>query len=369
MSKYLLIGSTEPYSGKTSVVAGLMPQLMEKYHTIAYWKPLGNCLDTPPVDGIDEDVKFLNSTFNLPANQIWEPILFLCPETFRKYQTQAQPIDYREKFQEKLQRVAGDLVLLEGPGTLDEGSLFNLSLPEIAENIQAKVLLVARFHSSSIIDSLFSAKKRLGDRLIGAIFNDISQELMPEAKETAKFLRNHQQKIPIFGTIPRDELLKRINVKELKQGLEAEKLEVEIIVCEDSLHRRIENFLVGAMNPTQASGYFNRVNNKAVITGSDNDDIQQAAAGTSLQCLILTGKNRPQENSTGICECREQNIPVLWVKKDTFTTVEKINRTFGKLRFYDEPHVGEPGNGKIEGIKNLMQNKENFKFDELVGKL
>ena len=43
-AKYLLVGSTETYSGKSATILGLFYQLQQKGLDLAYGKPLGNYL-------------------------------------------------------------------------------------------------------------------------------------------------------------------------------------------------------------------------------------------------------------------------------------------------------------------------------------
>lgn len=85
-----------------------------------------------------------------------------------------------------LQMQGADLVVLEGPSNLEEGSLFDLSLQQVAEIVDAGVLLVARFHSLLIVGALISAKRRLGDRLLGVFINDIPKERLEEVQTTVK---------------------------------------------------------------------------------------------------------------------------------------------------------------------------------------
>ena len=58
-AKYLLIGSTETYSGKSATVLGLSHQLQQKGLDIAYGKPLGNSLSISEGTVVEEDVQFI----------------------------------------------------------------------------------------------------------------------------------------------------------------------------------------------------------------------------------------------------------------------------------------------------------------------
>ena len=77
----LLIGSCEPFSGKSAVVLGLARQLAQRGVSIAFGKPLATALeDDGPAGGangtpsdaplIDADVRFIGEILRLPAEQL-----------------------------------------------------------------------------------------------------------------------------------------------------------------------------------------------------------------------------------------------------------------------------------------------------------
>lgn len=68
---------------------------------------------------------------------------------------------------------------------------------------------------------------------------------------------------------------------------------------------------------------------KAVITGGDRSDIQMVALDTPTVCLILTGNLRPTQEVLN--KATSRSIPIVLVKEDTLTTVEKIDQLVGKL--------------------------------------
>jgi hypothetical protein len=84
-----------------------------------------------------------------------------------------------------LQAPSGDLMLLEGPANLEEGSLFDLSLAQVAEAIDASLLLVAR-PIDLYVDDLLSAKRRLGSRLLGVVLNDIPSDKLESVTATVR---------------------------------------------------------------------------------------------------------------------------------------------------------------------------------------
>ena len=242
------------------------------------------------------------------------------------------------------------MVLLEGPANLEEGSLFDLSLPQVAEAVDASVLLVTR-PIDLYIDDLLSAKRRLGSRLAGVVLNDVPSDKLESIATTVRpFLE--AAGIPVLGMLPRSALLRSVSVKELVHQLKA-----EVLCRPDRLDLMVETLTIGAMNVSSAMKYFRKARNMAVVTGGDRTDIQLAALESSTQCLILTGHLPPSPLVIGRAE--EMEIPVLSVDLDTLTTVEIIDSTFGSVRLHERI--------KVECVTQLMA--EHFDWDSTIASL
>ena len=354
--KHLLIGSTEAYSGKSAAILGIADQLQKKGLKIAYGKPIGGSTSEAiasdePTTPLDEDVQFLTETLQLSAAQVIPPLVFLNNDTISKRLTGDDPIDYSQLLQTYRQVDGVDLVLMEGAGTLQEGQLFNLSLPQVAEAVDAAVILVCRFHSGLLVDNLITAQKQLGDRLIGVLINDISPEVADMVKSQVKPFLEHQG-IAVLGMLPQDNVLRSVSVRELVRQLKA-----QVLCRNDRLDLMVESLKIGAMNVNSALKYFRRGHNMAVVTGGDRTDIQLAALETSTHCLILTGQIPPTDAILSRAEDLE--IPILSVDLDTLTTVEIIDQTFGQVRLH-EPI-------KVQCVKQLME--QHFETDLVLSKL
>ncbi|TVP56626.1 MAG: phosphotransacetylase family protein [Nodularia sp. (in: Bacteria)] len=351
-AKCLLIGSTETYSGKSATVLGLSYQLQQKGLDIAYSKPLGTCFSASGGTVVEEDVQFIAHSLNLPINRVGATILALDEVNVQKRWRGEDKTDYRQLLkQQYLQISQGDLVLLEGPGDLTQGNMFDLSLLQVAQALDASVLLVARYDSLHSAEALLSAKQRIGDRLVGVVINDIpTEQLEIVDAQLSPFLE--QQGIPVLATLPKSDLLRSVSVGELVTQLNA-----EVLCRRDRLDLMVESLAIGAMNVNSAVKYFRKRRNMAVVTGGDRVEIQQAALETSTQCLILTGQLPPPEFI--LTRAEELEIPILSVDLDTLTTVEIIDRTFCQVR------VHEPI--KVQCIRQLMT--EHFDIARLLSKL
>lgn len=330
-SKNLILGSLDSYSGKSTAVLGLAHCLQQRNIDIAYGKPLGTFTDEDTVgttgEILDPDVDFLVNTLNLGRDRLYPTLLMLNDATIEQSLLETTLPSYTAQLQDTLAQSTVPLVLLEGPGTLDEGHLYGLSLEQMAEATDAAVVLVIRFHSLRSVERLVAAKQRLGDRLIGVILNDVSSLHLPKIEARIKpFLE--RQGLPILGVIPHNEVLKSVSVGELVHRLDA-----EILCSKDRLDLMVETLYIGAMNVNSALEYFRQGHNMAIVTGGDRTDLQLAALETSTQCLILTGRVAPTPQI--LARAEEMEIPILAVDLDTLSTVEIIEHAFGEVRLHD----------------------------------
>jgi uncharacterized protein len=385
--KYLLVASTEACSGKSATILGIADRLQEKGIQIAYTQPLvtGNAIDREQIDPltlvnfdgntsapfgsarskplgtserkqtlgtrIDNDIQLMAQALSLPTERLGLPLLVLDAARSIDRLTGIDRQDYAKLLKENIQQFPGDLVILEGGANLHEGSLFNLAAAQIAETLDAGVLLVNRYDPLSSIDLLLTAQQQLGKRLLGCIINDIPRDRV-ETVQTTLVPYLEQSGIPVFGIVHRNGLLRSVTVKQL-----VEQLDAEVLCRPDRLDLMVESLSIGAMNVNSALEYFRRGNNMAVVTGGDRADIQLAALETSTQCLILTGHLPPQPFIVSRAEDLE--IPILSVDLDTLTTVEIIDRAFGQVRLQESI--------KINCARELFGN--HFEIDRLMSSL
>src|SRR3990172_3331311 len=187
--------------------------------------------------------------------------------------------------------------------------------------------------------------------MAGVIINNIPAKATTYVKELiVPFMTG--KGIDVVATVPSDPFMKAVRVKELRDVLNA-----KILCCEEGLDYYVERFSIGAMDVDSAMKYFRKTPNKAVITGGHRSDIQIAALETSTRCLILTGDQNPSEVVVG--KAMMIGVPILVVREDTLSTVEKVESLVGKVHF--------SGEKKIERAKDLLA--AHFNFDLLYNKL
>lgn len=328
MAHTLLVGSCEPFSGKSAVVLGLGRQLLRMGVAVRFGKPLATDLDAP--EGLlDADVRFVGATLGLPAEQLL-PSADVLDAAVAQRRLEAGDLEPGAGF-EALQRTLGQagegLTLLEAAGSLHEGLLYGMSLPQLAHRLEAPVVLVHPWSDGRSIDPLLAARSLLGEQLAGVVLNAVTPEEVPALRASlAPALE--RLGLPVLGVMPRSPLLRSVTVEEL-----ARRLNAQVLCCRDRLDLLVETLSIGAMNVNSAMEFFRRRRNMAVVTGADRTDIQLAALEASTQCLILTGAGEPLPQLLNRAE--ELEVPLLKVEHDTLTTVEVIERAFGNVRLHE----------------------------------
>ena len=335
MGNTLLIGSCEPFSGKSALVLGLARHLLSKGRTVRFGKPLATSLEwtatgSPLPDPlIDDDVRFVGTTLGLDETRLIPSLHLLSPETAdtRLRQGNLDAGTGLEMLLKDLQNDQDSFTMLEAAGSLHEGLMYGLSLVQLAQGLDAPVILVHLWQDSRSVDALLAAQQQLGERLAGVVLNavtpdeveELNQHVVPALKALG---------LKVFGVMPRSPLLRSVTVGELVRRLDA-----RVICCEERLELLVETLSIGAMNVNSAMEFFRRRRNMAVVTGADRTDIQLAALEASTQCLILTGAGEPLPQLVNRAD--ELEVPLLKVEHDTLATVEVIEQAFGHVRLHE----------------------------------
>ncbi len=376
LGSVLLVGSCEPFSGKSALVLGLARHLINKGTQIRFGKPLGTSDEAerkaaglvtgadpssstsaeaaaPGELVLDADVRFVGDILGLGPDQLLPSLHLSDPSTARE-KLLSGDLDAGQvlaRLQDQLASGNDQITLLETAGSFSEGLLYGLSLPQLAHQLQAPVVLVHPWTDARSVDPLLEAYGQLGSLLAGVVLNGVAPEAVAGLLE-AEVPALERLGIPVLGVMPRSPLLRSVTVEEL-----ARRLQARVLCCRERLDLLVETLSIGAMNVNSAMEFFRRRRNMAVVTGADRTDIQLAALEASTQCLILTGAGEPLPQL--ISRAEELDVPLLKVDHDTLTTVEVIERTFGHVRL----------NEAVKATYAFRLVEEHCQFDRLDARL
>mgnify|MGYP000335404139 CR=1 FL=1 len=324
----LLVTSTSGGTGKTAITVALGRLAQERGATVGYMKPKGTNLESAVGKTRDEDPMLARDVLDLDAemHQL-EPVVYSPTFIQEAIRGRADPAALRADIESKFTELAADtdIMLLEGSDHHFTGGTVELTDADIAEFLDAKVLLVSNYSEAGDTDEVLASDSEFGDRLAGVLFNDVSPDRYDElVEDTMPFLDG--KGVDSFGAVPHDEALGGVTVAELADGIGAELLTPDL-----PADNRIERFLVGAMGRSEALKQLRRTRNAAVITGGDRSDIQAAAMNAAgVGCVILTGGYRPSNAVLG--EATSNNVPVMLVQSDTRTTIDRTESLLGSGR-------------------------------------
>jgi len=355
MAKSLYITSVNTFSGKTALSLGLGLRMQAAGLKVGYLKPVS----TQPYEAggrvLDEDADFVRRTLGLETPP-WElsPAV-ITSELLNDVLDGTLERDLMAEIKNACAQASeeNDIVIMEGGATMREGYAVGLNTLSIVENLDVQALSVVSFGEGClagmcVIDDALTAKRRLGDKLIGVVINSVPREDLNFVQTKAiPFLEN--EGIKVYGIMPYDPYLRALSVGEIIDALNA-----RVLTGSHLRERIVEHMSVGAMSVEAALPRFRRQLNKAVFTGGDRTDIQAAALETSTTCLVLTGNLQP--SATIIKRAEELNVAVLLVPDNTLEAVERVESIFGRTS------LGQPE--KMSRFQAMLS--EHFKYDELI---
>ncbi|MFB6219008.1 MAG: phosphotransacetylase family protein [Halobacteriaceae archaeon] len=314
----LLVTAPQESTGKTAVALALATLAADRGRSVGYMKPKGTRLRSVAGKTVDEDPMLARELLGIEAElHELEPVVYspsFVEEAMRGHQ---DADELRGRLVESFEGLAEgrDCMVLEGGGTMTTGGAVGLTDTDVADLLDARILLVAGYDEPGDVDDVLAAAEAAGDRLAGVLFNRVGDGAFDRLQSTAvPFLEGRG--IPVVGVLPRDEQLAGVPVGELAEELAAEVL---TDVPDDGV---VERLVVGAMGADASLSHFRRTRNAAVVTGGDRSDIHSVALeAPGVNCLCLTGGFRPSGAVLGKAE--QRGVPVLLVQTDTLATVER----------------------------------------------
>lgn len=308
----LYIASNFSRAGKTALAVSLAQRLRHEGKKATVFKPLNLSNHS---NGVDPDVK------------VYQRFLGQGPGDW-PIATSGEQLSKKDTVDGVIQVFQGlpsdqDLVIVEGISGLDVPAS-----KEIAEALDAKVVIVGGYTADLAIEQLVQAKSLFGERLIGVVINGLTRYMGVRTRvSTVPMIES--QGLKVFGVIPEDRRLLGITVGQI-----AEHLNGRFLVGEKGSDGLVERLLIGGMTLDSGVLYFGQYDNKAVIVRADRPDVQMAALQTPTTCLILTGGKQPVEYV--LYEAGQEGVPVILVDADTHATAVALESLMEKANF-DHP--------------------------------
>ncbi|MFB6268374.1 MAG: phosphotransacetylase family protein [Halobacterium sp.] len=330
----LLVTSTDAGTGKTAVSLALARLAVARDSEVGYMKPKGTRLQSNVGKTLDTDPMLARELLGLDAEMHeMEPVVYSPTFVEGAIRGREDPAELKTRVREAFEGLAAgkDLMVVEGADKPSTGGIVDLTDADVAELLDADVVVVARYDEPGDVDDVLAAVEGLGDRCAGVVFNAVSDAAYDDVEtDVAPFLGGRD--VPVLGVLPRVPELAGVTVGDLAADLGAD------VLTDGGEENLVERFLVGAMSGEAALSHFRRTKDAAVITGGDRADVQTAALDApGVTCLVLTGGHRPSGAILG--KASEKGVPVLSVQSDTLTAVERAEELVRGGRVRDERTV------------------------------
>ncbi len=329
----LYVTSLHNGEGKTAFCAGLAHLLRQQGYHPALFKPVritGSAEHGEP----DADVAFFARLQGASPPEGW-PIAVEAQEAQERLRPQT-----RERVMAASNQLAGQAteIIAEGPSlaTADGGAVAVAS--ELAEVLDARVVLLVRYTPKLKAQEILDAAMTLEHRLLGVVVNGVPRYQSHHA-QTSLVAQLREQGVSVLAVLPEERCLLGVTVGQLAQHLEG-----EFLLWEEKRDQLVDHLLIGGLVLDWGVHYFDQSDTKAVIVRGDRPDIQMAVLSTPTQCLVLTGGHRPIQYVE--YEAREEEVPVVLVQDDTLTTAKALETLF------DGATVHHPA--KVECFAHLL---------------
>ncbi len=329
--KSLIVASTREDAGKTSTIIALARILGKRF---GYLKPLGDRFLYRKKRLWDYDASLLTQLFGLGE----EPETISIGFDHSKLRYMYDRAAIFEEFERIVHQVGTDreVVFIECGKDLAYGASVYLDPLTISRETGAPVLILASGDENDIADDLAFIHRFVGSdeaNLAGVIINKVVQ--------MEEFRQVHLPEIEKLGVNVMGVFPYRASLSTLSLASVADKLFAKVLGGEDGLKNRVRAVVIGAMS-VGAALVDPQINEpgKLVITSGDRSDMILAMMETEGTAgIVLTNGIIPPANI--VAKASTQNVPLLLVSGDTYSTALQIERIRPLLRPEDTDQVDE----------------------------
>ncbi len=313
--KRILIVSTEEHAGKSLLALALSKSLQERGLRIAYMKPISFEVSYATGEPVDRDADAIRSLLDLD-DELHDIAPVPLEGTFLREAIESGDRGFRQRIVDAFGRLSRDrdVVIIEGRSHLGLGASVGLSDPDLAELLDADVLLITHYDGEEAIDRIMCALRMFeGPHIMGVILKDVPMDRSFNvlSEVLVSFLASRGAEV--LGIVPYDHNLQSVSSDEVVKRLGGR------LLTDASIEQEIRHFVISAMGPEESLRLFRRTPDLAVITGGDREEIQRAAFEVpSLRCLIVTGVHRPAREIIDMANERE--VPVILAGQNTMVT-------------------------------------------------
>ncbi len=334
--KNIYVAATNQHVGKTTSTLGLVSCMLQKGINVGYCKPVGQkFLDLKNLY-VDKDTLLFADLINFEINPDYHSPVVLPGKLVKDYIDYPQSLDFQKKIStaRDMLNANHELTIFEGTGHPGVGNVVDLSNAEVAQELDASVVMILEGGVGSTIDMFHMCSaifREKGVPIIGVIINKVRPD---KIEKVAYYLNKYFEKIniPILGYVPYDEKLAYPLMSTVANSIKG-----NVVENEKSLDtHRVENILSGSsVDLTELGEYQNnlivastRTIERAISrieTFSGSNELKESP----ISGVIVTGDGDISENT--INYVRKFKIPLIRTNFDTFGVVINISKIEVKI--------------------------------------
>ena len=329
--KSLIVASTREDAGKTNTIIALARILGKRF---GYLKPLGDRFLYRKKRLWDYDASLLTQLFGLGE----EPETISIGFDHSKLRYMYDRTAIFEEFNRIVNHVGVDreAVFIECGKDLAYGASVYLDPLTISQETGAPVLILVGGGENEIADDLAFIHRFVGSdeaNVAGVIINkvvqmeDFCQVHLPEIEKLG---------VNVLGVLPYQGEFSTVSLATV-----ADKLFAKVLAGENGLQNRVKSVVVGAMSVGAAlvNSHINDPD-KLVITSGDRSDMILAMMETEGTAgIVLTNNIIPPANI--VAKASGQNVPLLVVSGDTYSTALQVEKIRPLLRAEDQGQIAK----------------------------
>ncbi|MCM8821913.1 MAG: AAA family ATPase [Candidatus Omnitrophica bacterium] len=341
--KKVFIAATRQNDGKTAICIGLLLSLISTKKNVGFIKPVGQKYVVVDGEKVDKDTILMKKVCGLKESlRDMNPVAI--EEGFTsEYLDDPHPDILKEKIINSYNKVSAekDVIVIEGTGHAGVGSVFDLNNADVAQMLDAPVVLVSIGGIGRPIDevalnvALFEKK---GVKIKGVVINKVDEEKKTKLEKylTKGFTR---MGLKVLGLLPFISLLSQPSLFQVCEAVKG-----KVLAGEKYLFRKVGKVIVGAMTPRHAIDYLQP--NTLLVTPGDREDLILSAL---IQCtltdacsqtivgIVLTGGLYPHKSILDLI--KKVNIPTISAPAGTYEVASAINLLVGKIREEDSDKI------------------------------
>ncbi len=343
MADTLFVTGTEPRSGKSAIVLGLMQLLSRDIQRVAFFRPI---ISSSEASAKDHDINLVMSQFNLDMR--YSEAYSMTMQKAREMINMGQHEALLEKILSDFNSLKGrfDFILCEGTDFFGTDSAFEFDInADIAANLGCPVLLVCNGQKKSqdeIVASALLTIESFEDKgldILAAVINRVEDSDGSGMVEELKKKIRCPECFPIY-VIPEEAKLGKPTVADVMKWLDA-----RVLYGADMTSNLVDNYVIAAMQLGNFLNYLER--GSLVITPGDRSDIILGSLASRLSTnypdisgILLTGGLEPSSSVRKLIEgWVGAPIPILVAEGHTYKTARILYDLYGRIEPSDQNKI------------------------------